>query len=99
MIDIKHPKCLCNKSQANFNYPNESKALYCSSCKLEGMIDICTKNHDYLPMGHLFNYRFVSYLYYYSLLQKNMLFDKKNKRIIFLDFVHCAQMCKIVFIF
>ena len=37
-------KCFCNKSQPNFNYSNETKALYCSSCKLEGMVDINKKN-------------------------------------------------------
>ena len=36
-------KCFCNKSQPNFNYPNETKALYCSSCKLEGMVNIYNK--------------------------------------------------------
>jgi len=32
----------CNK-QANFNNPNEKTALYCGSCKLDGMIDIKNK--------------------------------------------------------
>jgi hypothetical protein len=42
MIDIKHKKCIYEgcKKYPNFNYENESIALYCNSHKLENMIDI-----------------------------------------------------------
>ena len=34
-------KCItCNFKQANCNYPNEQKPLYCSGCKFDDMIDV-----------------------------------------------------------
>ena len=31
---------ICNSTRPYFNYPNEEKALYCVSCKLENMVDV-----------------------------------------------------------
>jgi hypothetical protein len=33
----------CNNKQANYNYKNEKRALYCGDCKLESMINIKSK--------------------------------------------------------
>ena len=53
ILDLKYSKfikkkyniCINNKCSkiSNFNYKNESKALYCADCKLENMIDIKSK--------------------------------------------------------
>jgi len=44
MVDIKPKKCItCKIKQPISNYPNEEKAVYCASCKLENMVDITTK--------------------------------------------------------
>jgi hypothetical protein len=45
MIDIKHNNCIypeC-KIRPNFNYENEKKPIYCSTHKLDGMINIVDK--------------------------------------------------------
>ena len=45
MTDVKHKKCItCNLQQANSNYKDEQKLLYCKSCELENMIDVKHKN-------------------------------------------------------
>jgi hypothetical protein len=44
MVDIKSKKCIsCNIKYPSFNYENETKPLYCSSCKLPDMVDIKNK--------------------------------------------------------
>jgi hypothetical protein len=45
MIDVISKRCPtegCGK-QPNFNFPGESKPIYCKSCKLEGMINVVSK--------------------------------------------------------
>jgi hypothetical protein len=48
MVDVVHKKCKggCGKIP-NSNYPNEKKALYCTACKKEGMVDVTTKRYIY----------------------------------------------------
>ena len=33
----------CNKTRAYFNFPGQKKAIYCSKCKEEGMVDVVSK--------------------------------------------------------
>ena len=41
----------------NLNYPNEKRALYCKSCKLEDMIDILHKKCITCNIKHpIYNY-------------------------------------------
>jgi hypothetical protein len=42
MIDVvnDNKRCLCGKARANFNKPNEKKAVYCNSCKSDDMINV-----------------------------------------------------------
>lgn len=40
MIYLTRIKCLSCDTTASFNYPTERKKLYCTSCKLPGMIEI-----------------------------------------------------------
>ena len=44
MIDVKNKKCYCGKAQPFFNELGETKAIYCSSCKTDTMIDVKVKN-------------------------------------------------------
>jgi len=45
MVDIKNKTCICEgcKVQPAFNKEGETKALYCSKHKLEGMVDVKSK--------------------------------------------------------
>ena len=42
MIDIKHQKCIheCCLVRPNYNYDNEVTGIYCTSHKLDGMVDV-----------------------------------------------------------
>ena len=42
MFNSIHRKCNCGK-QASFNYPSIKYAIYCKSCKLDGMINVRKK--------------------------------------------------------
>jgi len=39
MVNIKNKKCKCGKVPT-FNFPDETKAICCSRCKIEGMIAV-----------------------------------------------------------
>jgi hypothetical protein len=45
---MKHKMCICQyigcSTQSSFNFPNESKGIFCLEHKREGMIDICHNN-------------------------------------------------------
>lgn len=50
--DTKHKSgfCIgCSERSASFNYPNESKRLYCKYCSLEGMVNV--KNYKKMCIG------------------------------------------------
>lgn len=44
MVDVKNPKCIeCKQKQPRYNTPGEKKALYCSGCAKDGMVDLYAK--------------------------------------------------------
>lgn len=47
-------QCMVN---ANYNFPGESKTMYCNSCKLTGMIDVKTYRCGYGECGKMATYR------------------------------------------
>ena len=52
MVDVKSKKCKCGKARPTYNEPGETKAICCSSCKTETMVDVihkkCKANNETL---------------------------------------------------
>ena len=43
MVDVKHQNCLVCKKQPNYNNEGETRPLYCSEHKLQGMVNVKDK--------------------------------------------------------
>jgi hypothetical protein len=89
MVNIRSKKCIiCNDKIPNFNYKNESKALYCNDCKLPDMINIKNKKciicNDKIPN---FNYKNKSKALYCNDCKLDNMIDIRSKK---------CQLCNLV---
>jgi hypothetical protein len=75
----QHPGC---QKQPNYNYPGETTALFCSSHKLENMVDIKHKrcNHDGCQKIPIYNYLGESKARFCSSHKLENMVDIKHKR-------------------
>ena len=73
-------KCKCGKSEPSFNFPNEKKAICCSRCKENGMIDIKNKKCKCAKSRPHFNFPNEKKAICCSRCKENGMIDITNKR-------------------
>jgi hypothetical protein len=84
MIDIKSKRCLNEgcKTRSNYNYEGQSKALYCATHKLDGMVNIKDKRclHEGCKTRSNYNYEGQSTALYCATHKLDGMVNIKDKR-------------------
>ena len=72
--------CECGKAQPHYNYEGETKAICCSSCKKENMVDVVHKMCECGKAHPIYNYEGETKPICCSSCKKENMVDVKNKK-------------------